>query len=52
MTTNTLMKIKVIKVTPPYSIELETPVLINSLACASPDKKMGSCTFKGTGQPR
>jgi hypothetical protein len=31
---------------PPYSIELETPVLPNSLARASPDKKTGSYTFK------
>ena len=31
---------------PLYSIELETPVLLNSLARASPDKKTGSYTFK------
>jgi hypothetical protein len=31
---------------PPYSIELETPVLLNSLAHASPDKKTGSYMFK------
>jgi hypothetical protein len=31
---------------PPYSIELETPVLLNSLARASPDKKTGSYTVK------
>ncbi|KAN0107294.1 hypothetical protein V8E52_010292, partial [Russula decolorans] len=30
-----------------YSIELETLVLLNSLACALPDKKTGSYTFKG-----
>jgi fatty acid synthase subunit alpha len=42
MTTNTLVKIKE---APPYSIELETPVLLNSLARASPDKT-GSYTFK------
>jgi fatty acid synthase subunit alpha len=41
--TNTLMKIKE---APPYSIDLETPVLLNSLARASPDKKTGSYTFK------
>jgi fatty acid synthase subunit alpha, fungi type len=44
MTTNTLVKIKE---APRYSIELETPVLLNSLARASPDKKTGSYTFKG-----
>jgi len=44
MTTNALVKIKE---APPYSIELETPVLLNSLARASPDKKTGSYTFKG-----
>jgi hypothetical protein len=38
MTTNTLVKIKE---APPYSIGLETPVLLNSLARASPDKKTG-----------
>ena len=43
MTTNTLVKIKE---APPYSIELETPVLLNSLARASPDKKTGSYMFK------
>jgi fatty acid synthase subunit alpha, fungi type len=43
MTTDTLVKIKE---PPPYSIELETPVLLNSLAHASPDKKTGSYTFK------
>ena len=43
MTTNALVKIKE---APPYSIELETPVLLNSLARASPDKKTGSYTFK------
>jgi hypothetical protein len=31
---------------PPCSIKLETPVLLNSLACASPDKETGSYTFK------
>jgi fatty acid synthase subunit alpha, fungi type/fatty acid synthase subunit beta, fungi type len=35
-----------IKEAPPYPIELETPVLLNSLARASPDKKTGSYTFK------
>jgi fatty acid synthase subunit alpha len=35
-----------IKEAPPYSIELETPVLLNSLARASPNKKNGSYTFK------
>ncbi|KAI9439787.1 fatty acid synthase [Lactarius indigo] len=44
MTTNALVKIKE---APPYTIELETPVLLNSLARASPDKKTGSYTFKG-----
>ena len=34
MMANTLVKIKV----SPYSIELETPVLLNSLAHALPDK--------------
>jgi fatty acid synthase subunit alpha len=43
MMANTLVKIEV----PPYSIELETPVLLNSLAHALPDKKMSSYTFKG-----
>jgi fatty acid synthase subunit alpha len=43
MTANTLVKIKE---APPYPIELETPVLLNSLARASPDKKTGSYTFK------
>jgi fatty acid synthase subunit alpha, fungi type/fatty acid synthase subunit beta, fungi type len=43
MITNTLVKIKE---APPYPIELETPVLLNSLARASPDKKTGSYTFK------
>lgn len=43
MTTNTLVKIKE---APPYAIEFETPVLLNSLARASPDKKTGSYTFK------
>jgi fatty acid synthase subunit alpha, fungi type len=43
MTTNSLVKIKE---APPYSIELETSVLLNSLARASPDKKTGSYTFK------
>ena len=43
MTANTLVKIKE---TSPYSIELETPVLLNSSARASPDKKTGSYTFK------
>jgi fatty acid synthase subunit alpha, fungi type len=43
MTTNTLVKIKE---APPYSIGLETPMLLNSLARASPDKKTGSYTFK------
>ena len=43
MTTNALVKIKE---APPYSIEIETPVLLNSLARASPDKKNGIYTFK------
>ncbi|KAF8271214.1 fatty acid synthase [Lactarius quietus] len=43
MTANALVKIKE---APPYSIEIETPVLLNSLARASPDKKNGSYTFK------
>ena len=43
MTTNTLVKIKE---APPYSMELETPVLLNSLVHASPDKKTGSYAFK------
>jgi fatty acid synthase subunit alpha, fungi type len=43
MTTNALVKIKE---APPYTIELETPVLLNSLARASPDEKTGSYTFK------
>lgn len=43
MTTNLLVKIKE---APPYTTELETPVLLNSLARASPDKKTGSYTFK------
>jgi fatty acid synthase subunit alpha, fungi type len=43
MTTNMLVKIKE---APPYTTELETPVLLNSLARASPDKKTGSYTFK------
>ncbi|KAI0264369.1 fatty acid synthase [Gloeopeniophorella convolvens] len=43
MTTNALVKIKE---APPYTTELETPVLLNSLARASPDKKTGSYTFK------
>ena len=43
MTTNMLVKIKE---APSYSTELETPVLLNSLARASPDKKTGSYTFK------
>jgi fatty acid synthase subunit alpha, fungi type len=43
MTMNTLVKIKE---APPYSIELETRVLLNSLVRASPDKKTGSHTFK------
>ena len=42
MTTNALVKIKE---APPYSIEIETPVLLNSLARASPDKKTGSYKF-------
>jgi hypothetical protein len=42
MTANELVKIKE---APPYTTELETPVLLNSLARASPDK-MGSYTFK------
>lgn len=42
MTTNALVKIKE---APPYTIELETPVLLNSLARASPDKT-GSYSFK------
>lgn len=45
MTTNALVKIKE---APPYSVEIETPVLLNSLARASPDKKNGSYTFKVT----
>jgi len=45
MTTNALVKIKE---APPYPIEIETPVLLNSLARASPDKKTGSYTFKET----
>lgn len=45
MTTNALVKIKE---APPYSVEIETPVLLNSLARASPDKKNGSYTFKET----
>jgi fatty acid synthase subunit alpha len=45
MTTNALVKIKE---APPYSVEIETPVLLNSLARASPDKKNGSYTFKAT----
>jgi len=43
MTANMLVKIKE---APPYTTELETPVLLNSLARASPDKKTGSYTFK------
>jgi hypothetical protein len=43
MTTNMLVKMKE---APPYTVELETPVLLNSLARASPDKKTGSYTFK------
>ena len=43
MTTNSLVKIKE---APPYTTELETPVLLNSLARASPDKKTGSYTFR------
>ena len=43
MTTHVLVKIKE---APPYTIELETPVLLNSLACASPDEKTGSYTLK------
>lgn len=43
MTTNTLVKIKE---APTYAIEFETPVLLNSLARALPDKKTGSYTFK------
>jgi hypothetical protein len=31
---------------PPYSIELETPMLLNSLAHTSPDKKTGGYMFK------
>jgi fatty acid synthase subunit alpha len=42
MTANMLVKIKE---APPYTTELETPVLLNSLARASPDKT-GSYTFK------
>jgi len=45
MTANALVKIKE---APPYPIEIETPVLLNSLARASPDKKTGSYTFKET----
>ncbi len=43
MTTNALVKVKEAL---PYSIELETPVLLDFLARASPDKKSGSYTFK------
>lgn len=43
MTTNALVKIKE---APPYTVELESPVLLNSLARASLDKKTGSYTFK------
>jgi fatty acid synthase subunit alpha len=43
MTANMLVKIKE---APPYTTELETPVLLNSLARASPDEKTGSYTFK------
>jgi fatty acid synthase subunit alpha, fungi type len=43
MTTNALVKIKE---APPYTIELETPVLLNSLARTSLDEKTGSYTFK------
>jgi hypothetical protein len=46
MTTNALVKIKEAL---PWSIEFKTPVLLNSLARASPDKKNGSYTFS---QPR
>jgi fatty acid synthase subunit alpha len=38
-----------IKEAPLYSIELEIPVLLNSLARASPDEEMGGYTVK---QPR
>jgi fatty acid synthase subunit alpha, fungi type len=43
MATNALVKIKE---APPYTVELETPVLLNSLARASLDEKTGSYTFK------
>lgn len=42
MTTNSLVKIKD---APPYSSELEVPVLLNSLARASLDEKTGSYVF-------
>jgi fatty acid synthase subunit alpha len=43
MIKNTLVKIKE---APPYSPELEAPVLLNSLARASLDPKTGSYTYK------
>ncbi|KAJ7762020.1 fatty acid synthase [Mycena maculata] len=43
MIKNELVKIKE---APPYSLELEAPVLLNSLARASLDAKTGSYTFK------
>ncbi|KAI0067274.1 fatty acid synthase [Artomyces pyxidatus] len=42
MITNSLVKIKE---TPPYSLDLEGPVLLNSLARASPDKKTNSWSY-------
>ena len=42
MTTNSLVKIKE---KPPYSDELEVPVLLNSLARTSLDEKTGSYSF-------
>jgi fatty acid synthase subunit alpha len=41
MTTDAMVKIR-----EPYSIELESPVRLDSLARASPDKKTVSYTFK------
>ena len=43
MMINTLVKIK--EAPASYSIELETPVLLHCLACASPDRKTGSYAF-------
>ena len=42
MTTNSLVRIKD---GPPYSSELEVPVLLNSLARATLDQKTGSYSF-------